>query len=243
MGPRFTSDKLWGESWPEAILCSAAQHYNRFGRLFGTLVAAWQVDELTALDGLFLYSRAMSEIPEHLKAEVEKWRSFRRERPQRIVTPGPGQESVWDYPRPPRVEPITKHIRIEFAGIVLADSRQLFRVIETAGPPVYYLPRQDIQMAYLEPSRQKALCEWKGISRYWSARVADRVAENVAWSYPEPWDGFRAIKDHLAFRAGPMDRCLVDGQLVTPQPGKYYGGWITPDIVGPFKGEPGSERW
>jgi len=141
------------------------------------------------------------------------------------------------------VDLVDKRILIEFAGIVLADSARAYRVVETAGPPVYYLPPDDIQMAYLEPGEQTALCEWKGISRYWSIRVGGRLAANVAWSYPEPWEGFEPIKDYLAFRAGPMDQCTVDGRPVTPQPGDYYGGWITLDIVGPFKGEPGSERW
>jgi len=185
----------------------------------------------------------MPRIPPELEAEVLKWRNLKRERPLTVVQPGPEQESVWDYPRPPRVEPVVKRIQIEFAGIVLVDSRRSLRVIETAGPPVYYLPQEDIQMACLVPSQRTALCEWKGISRYWSVRVGDHLAQDAAWSYPEPWEGFEQIKDRLAFRAGPMDRCTVDGQPVTPQPGRYYGGWITPDIVGPFKGQPGSERW
>jgi uncharacterized protein (DUF427 family) len=141
------------------------------------------------------------------------------------------------------VEPVAKRIRIEFGGIVLADSIRSYRVIETAGPPVYYLPQEDIRMVHLEPSQQTALCEWKGVSHYWSVRVGERFVKDVAWSYPEPWEGFDHIQDYLAFRAGPLDLCTVDDQPVTPQPGRYYGGWITPDIVGPFKGEPGSERW
>lgn len=158
-------------------------------------------------------------------------------------TPGPGQESVWDYPRPPRVEPTSKHVRIVFNGVVIAETRRALRVLETSHPPVYYLPPADIRMEYLTPTGRGTYCEFKGAARYWTLRVGDRTAENVAWSYPDPAPGFEAIRDHLAFYAGPMDACTVDGERVTPQPGGFYGGWITSDIVGPFKGGPGTLGW
>ena len=158
-------------------------------------------------------------------------------------TPGPGQESVWDYPRPPRVEPTSKRICIVFNGVVIAETRRALRVLETSHPPVYYLPPADIRMEHLKPTGRSSYCEFKGAARYWTLRVGDRVAENVAWSYPDPAPGFEAIRDHLAFYAGPMDACTVDGERVTPQPGGFYGGWITSDIVGPFKGGPGTLGW
>jgi uncharacterized protein (DUF427 family) len=175
--------------------------------------------------------------------EREKWRAFPRERPINIETPGPGQESVWDYPRPPRLEPVPQRVRVEFAGIVLADSVGAWRVCETSSPPVYYIPRKDVQTQYLEPYQEPSFCEWKGVASYWTVRVEDRVAEKAAWSYETPDEGFESIRNHLAFYAGKMDACYVGEDLVTPQPGEYYGGWITPNVVGPFKGVPGSSRW
>ena len=185
----------------------------------------------------------MNQIPENLKEKVEKWRNFARVRPPHIETPEMGQESVWDYPRPPRVEAVLKPVRVEFAGITLASSQSALRVLETAGAPVYYLPPRDVRLQYLEPSPHSTLCEWKGVSQYWSVKVGDRVALNAAWSYPQPWAGYEALQDYIAFYPGLMDACFVGNERVRPQPGHYYGGWITSDIVGPFKGEPGSENW
>lgn len=159
------------------------------------------------------------------------------------IKPAPGQESVWDYPRPPRLEATNKHIQIIFNGMVIADTRRARRVLETSHPPVYYLPPEDIQMAYLSPAAGSSLCEWKGAARYYNLEVNGRHVERVAWSYPDPTPSFAAIKDHIAFYAAPMDACLVDGERARPQPGEFYGGWITGDIVGPFKGEPGTRGW
>ena len=176
-------------------------------------------------------------------AEREKWRNFPRVRPQTIVVPGPGQESVWDYPRPPRVERVPHRVRVDFAGIVLADSTRALRVCETSSPPGYYIPPQDVAMAHLEPSARRSFCEWKGEASYWSVRVGDRFAKDCGWSYPEPDPGFEEIRDYLAFYPRRMEACWVGEQRGTPQPGLYYGGWVTPDLVGPFKGAPGSEAW
>lgn len=159
------------------------------------------------------------------------------------IPPGPGQESVWDYPRPPRLEPVSKPIRILFAGETIAATTGAFRVLETSHPPVYYLPPGDLGRQFLIPANGSSFCEWKGLARYWSVRVGDRHAENVAWSYPDPSPGFEPIRDFLAFYAGPMDACFVGDERATPQPGGFYGGWITSDVVGPFKGGPGSQGW
>ena len=159
------------------------------------------------------------------------------------ISPGPGQESVWDYPRPPRLEPTTKHIRVVFNGVTVAETRRAWRVLETSHPPVYYIPPQDIRAEYLKPGAGRSFCEWKGEARYVTLEVNDRRAENVGWFYPNPTPAFAAIRDHIAFYAAPMDSCTVDGECVTPQPGGFYGGWITADVVGPFKGEPGTMGW
>lgn len=150
-----------------------------------------------------------------------------------------GQESAWDYPRPPRVERVTKHVRILKGGIVIADTHGAMRVLETSHPPVYYLPPQDICMERLTRTAGSSFCEWKGSAVYWDVNGATRAA----WSYPSPTAAFESIRDFVAFYAGAMDECTVGGERVTPQPGGFYGGWITSDVVGPFKGEPGSVGW
>jgi uncharacterized protein (DUF427 family) len=155
----------------------------------------------------------------------------------------PGQESVWDYPRPPRIEETSRRIVVEFDGIDLADSVRSKRVLETSHPPVYYIPREDIKMEFLKRTSRTSFCEWKGKAVYFTADVHGRVVENCAWSYPNPNPAYALLKDHLAFYAGLVDACWVDGERVTPQPGRFYGGWITADVAGPFKGEPGSEGW
>ncbi len=177
------------------------------------------------------------------QAERDKWRNLERGRPAKIDKPGPGQESVWDYPRPPRVERVPQKIRVEFGGIVVADSDRALRVIETSSPPVYYLPPENVLVEYLEVNGQQTFCEWKGVARYFNIRVGERFAENASWSYPDPDAGYKAIRNHIAFYAGKMDACYVGEHQAIPQPGDFYGGWITPTIVGPFKGPPGTESW
>lgn len=159
------------------------------------------------------------------------------------IEPGPSQESVWDYPRPPHLEESPKHIQIIFNGVTIADTHHSQRVLETSHPPVYYIPPEDIKMEYLFKTNQSSFCEWKGRTIYYTVVVGDKQAANVAWAYPRPTPRFAPIKDYLAFYAQVMDACYVDGELVQPQPGNFYGGWITKDIVGPFKGEPGSWGW
>ena len=157
--------------------------------------------------------------------------------------PGPGQESVWDYPRPPRVERVPERVRITFNGVEIADSSRVWRVLETSHPPVYYIHSDDLRRECLEPSLRRSFCEWKGQASFVTLRVGDRVAEDVGWFYPDPVPAFQSIRDHVAFYAGPMDRCTVGDEQVRPQPGAFYGGWITLKVVGPFKGAPGTESW
>ena len=178
-----------------------------------------------------------------LERARDRWRRAERTRPSGIQAPGPGQESVWDYPRPPRVEDVSKRVRVLFGGEVVADSTRAKRILETSSPPVYYVPVADVRDEFLTPSEHWTLCEWKGVARYSSVRVGEQIAENAAWSYPEPDADFESIRDYIAFHAGRVDECWVDDERVTPQPGEYYGGWITANLVGPFKGENGTERW
>ncbi len=159
------------------------------------------------------------------------------------IPAAPGQESVWDYPRPPRLELTTRHIRVVFNGVTVAETRRALRVLETSHPPVYYLPPEDIRAEYLRPGTSGSFCEWKGAARYYTLQVGERRAENAAWYYPNPTPDFAALRNYVAFYAAPMDGCFVDDQRVRPQPGNFYGGWITDDVVGPFKGEPGSMGW
>lgn len=159
------------------------------------------------------------------------------------IEPGPGQESVWDYPRPPRLEQTARRIRVVFGGVTIADTRAAYRVLETSHPPVYYIPPADITMAHLRPAAGGSFCEWKGRAGYYTVTAGGRSAESAAWFYASPSPAFAPIRDHVAFYAGRMDACYVDDELVTPQPGDFYGGWITGDIVGPFKGGPGSWGW
>lgn len=159
------------------------------------------------------------------------------------IEPKVGQESVWDYPRPPRLELSGKPIQIVFNNAIIADTNKAYRVLETSHPPVYYLPPQDVKLEYLQSTSQQSFCEWKGWAKYYSLIVGDKEAINVAWSYSEPTSSFAAIKDYIAFYAGPMDACYVNGEKVIPQPGGFYGGWITSDVVGPFKGEKGTWGW
>jgi uncharacterized protein (DUF427 family) len=160
------------------------------------------------------------------------------------VVPGPGQESVWDYPRPPRVEAVPERLRVIVDGEILAETTRGYRVLETAGAPVYYIPPDDVRMDRLTASPHTSVCEWKGVAAYWAYEVpGGRRIDNIAWSYPSPEPGYEAIRDHLAFYAGRVDEAWVGDERATPQPGRFYGGWVTSRIVGPIKGGPGSFGW
>ena len=156
---------------------------------------------------------------------------------------GPGQESVWSYPRPAVAQQSNCHIVIEHAGQTIADTRSAVRTIETSHPPSYYIPPADVAPGLLRRAGGSSFCEWKGAAVYWDVLVSDIVLPRVGWTYPSPTKNFAMLRDHVAFYAGPFDRCLVDGELVTPQAGAFYGGWITSRVVGPFKGGPGTSGW
>ena len=159
------------------------------------------------------------------------------------IEPGPGQESVWDYPRPPRLEASTKHIQVEFNGIVIADTRRARRILETSHPPVYYIPPEDIRMEYLTSTTQSSFCEWKGTASYYTITVGKKSVPNGAWYYKQPSERYSELANHVAFYPGKMDACYVDGERVQAQAGDFYGGWVTNEIVGPFKGGAGTWGW
>lgn len=154
------------------------------------------------------------------------------------VEPVGDQESVWDYPRPPALVPDERRVVVEFGGVMIADTTRAFRILETSHPPTFYLPLDDVRRDLLRPADGASFCEWKGAAAYVDVIVEGRVAREAGWYYPEPSPRYAAVRDHVAFYAGRVDRCTVDGIVVAPQPGGFYGGWITPDVVGPFKGEP-----
>jgi uncharacterized protein (DUF427 family) len=156
---------------------------------------------------------------------------------------GPGQESVWDYPRPPRVEPTDERVEVRLGGRVVASTRSAYRVLETSHPPTYYLPRGSFADGVLRPSAGATWCEWKGRASYFDLVVPGRTAARAAWTYADPTDGFLAIVDHVAVMPGLVDECTVDGETVLPQVGGFYGGWVTSRVVGPFKGGPGTAGW
>ena len=161
----------------------------------------------------------------------------------KYIQPGPGQESVWDYPRPPRLEDVSQQIRVVFNGVILADTQQAKRVLETSHPPVYYIPPEDIKMEYLSLTDRATMCEWKGQARYYSVQVENKKAANAAWFYPSSTDEFKSIRNYVAFYPSRMEVCYIGDEQVQAQAGDFYGGWITRNIVGPFKGEPGTWGW
>lgn len=152
-------------------------------------------------------------------------------------------ESVWDYPRPPRVEQDGRRITVELGGIVIADTTAALRVLETSHPPTFYIPRSDIASDALREAVGSSFCEFKGLANYWDVVAGATVEDSAAWGYRNPSPGYEQLIDHVAFYPGRMDRCTVGDHDVEPQPGDFYGGWITPDVVGPFKGGPGTRGW
>ena len=159
------------------------------------------------------------------------------------IRPADGQESVWDYPRPPRIERVDAHVRIRLGGTVIVDTHDVVRVLETSHPPVYYLPIADFSPGSVIPAAGSSFCEFKGSARYFSLASGGTTAERAAWSYPNPEPGYELLRDRVAVYAGRVDDASVDGEMVVPQPGGFYGGWITSTVVGPFKGEPGTLGW
>ena len=163
--------------------------------------------------------------------------------PVEPVEPGPGQESVWDYPRPPRVEDSTRHIQVWFNGVLLAETRRAKRVLETSHPPTWYIPPEDVKLEHFRENEDSSWCEWKGLTHYYDVEVDGRRAPSAAWFYQMPTRMFDELRNHVAFYPHLMEACYVDGERVTPQAGGFYGGWITGDVVGPFKGGPETAGW
>jgi uncharacterized protein (DUF427 family) len=163
-------------------------------------------------------------------------------KPRNIEQPGPGQESVWDYPRPPALETVDRRLAIEHASEVIAETTRGFRVLETSHPPVYYFPPDDVS-EWVVPDQGSSFCEWKGSAAYHAVEVDGERLSRVAWSYPDPTPRFESIAGYIAFYCAPFDACWVGDERAKPQPGGFYGGWITSDVVGPFKGEPGTMFW
>lgn len=163
-----------------------------------------------------------------------------------IPTPdpvGPGQESVWDFPRPPRLEATSARLRIVHAGRTIADTVNGLRLLETSHPPSYYIPPGDIDMTRLRSATGASFCEWKGAAVYWDVVAGDSPLLAIGWSYPDPAPTYAALRDHIAFYAAPFDLVMIDDERVRPQPGGFYGGWITGKFAGPFKGVAGSRFW
>jgi uncharacterized protein (DUF427 family) len=155
---------------------------------------------------------------------------------------GPGQESVWDYPRPPALVHDAREVVVRYGAVEVARTTGAHRVLETSHPPGWYVPAEDVRLDLLEPGAGSSVCEWKGRAVYWDLVVGEARLPGVAWSYPKPTPSFRPIAGHLAFY--PTDlTCTVGGVAVEAQAGGFYGGWITPDVVGPFKGGPGTWGW
>lgn len=168
------------------------------------------------------------------------WKYQGKQRPEFAIVPDANQESVWDYPRPPALERTTRRVQVLASGITVADSTTAWRLMETASPPTYYLPIADIDMKQLLAVAGHSMCEWKGLARYYA--LPEDPTVTVAWGYPNSNASYAALQDCLSFYPGRID-CFVDNEQVQPQPGVFYGGWITTDVVGPFKGEPGTQHW
>jgi uncharacterized protein (DUF427 family) len=170
------------------------------------------------------------------------WYYTGKVRPPFAEMPSAGQESVWDYPRPPRAERSTKTILVMFQDRALARSSRSIRILETAGPPTYYLPAADVNFDCLDPCGGESWCEWKGRAHYLRLAPPVKSDQAVAWYYPVPNDEYCALANYVAFYPGRV-ACWVDEERVEPQAGEFYGGWMTHEIVGPVKGERGTESW
>jgi len=155
-------------------------------------------------------------------------------------TPGPGQESVWDYPRPPKLVADHRHIVARRGDLLIADSLKTYRILETAGPPTFYISPRDVHVELMKPFPGTSICEWKGAAKYWPLETSISAREAIAWSYPTAQAPYGASSDYFSFYPSRVE-CLVE--RVRPQPGYFYGGWITNEIAGPWKGDPGTEAW
>lgn len=184
----------------------------------------------------------MPSLPSWALRGRAKWKNTGRERPSFAGPPGPGQESVWDFPRPPRLVADHRHVEVRVGDIIVAQSTRAVRILETASPPTFYLPPASVQTNLLVPTAGTSQCEWKGVASYFDVVVGSTRIEAAAWTYPHPFPEYEALRDHVSFYPGRIE-CLVGTERVAPQSGAFYGGWVTSELVGPFKGEPGSEDW
>ena len=171
-----------------------------------------------------------------------KWHHTGRQRPEFALAPRPGQESVWDYPRPPRMAADVRVVRVVAFGVSIAATHRAVRVLETGSPPTFYLPPDDVRTDLLAPDPTTTYCEWKGHAAYFSVCVGGRTIAQAAWRYSGPYSGYESIAGYFAFYPQKL-ACYVGEERVRPQPGAYYGGWVTREVVGPFKGQPGTEEW
>ncbi|MBW2410653.1 MAG: DUF427 domain-containing protein [Deltaproteobacteria bacterium] len=169
------------------------------------------------------------------------WKYRGQKRPEFAQTPGPGQESVWDYPRPPELAPDSRRVEVYYGDQMIASSRTAFRVLETASPPTFYIPPGDVNLELLSSAPGSSICEWKGAATYWSL-ASEPERGVVAWSYSDPSPAFLRIRAYVSFYPAIV-KCFVGAERVRAQPGKFYGGWVTDEIIGPFKGEPGTQHW
>ena len=181
-----------------------------------------------------------------MKDDLERarmgWQHRGQQRPPFAREPGPGEESVWDYPRPPAIVPDAREVVVRAHGVEIGRSLNAIRILETASPPTFYLPPEDVNTKYLQRITGSTFCEWKGAATYFDAVVAETRVPGAAWAYFEPFPESEAIAGHYAFYPGKV-KCYVAGERVRAQAGGFYGGWITDEIIGPFKGEPGTGGW
>jgi uncharacterized protein (DUF427 family) len=184
----------------------------------------------------------MTSSADRIAAARAQWEWCGQSRPLFAVAPRAGETSVWDFPRPPSIARDEREVTVRWGDVEVARTKRALRVLETSHPPGFYLPWDDVCRHLLQAAAGSSFCEWKGQAKYWSLVDGHRRLPQVAWSYSSPLAGSEAMAGHVAFYPRDLE-CRVDGELVRPQPGGFYGGWITSELVGPFKGERGSERW
>jgi uncharacterized protein (DUF427 family) len=177
-----------------------------------------------------------------VRISMKTWTFTGKQRPSFAIPPEPGQESVWDYPRPPAIVADAREVVVSLDGHQLASSSNCIRILETAGPPTFYLPTDDVDHACFEAAPEQSRCEWKGMAHYLRLNLPQVPRVAVGWYYPRPHTDFSEIKNFISFYPGRLE-CTVAGERVVTQPGGFYGGWITSEIIGPIKGDPGTESW
>jgi uncharacterized protein (DUF427 family) len=182
----------------------------------------------------------LTPTPDILRSR-RKWLYRGQKRPPFAEPCGPGEISVWDFPRPPRLESVADVLKVEDGSSNIARTTHGMRVLETAGAPTYYFPPEDVREERLVELDGLSVCEWKGVATSF-ALVEDRARQAVAWCYRDTFPEFAGIRDWYAFYPGRLSCCVGD-ERVTAQPGGYYGGWVTGDLTGPIKGAPGSGHW